>query len=242
VLSKARQYTYAGERPNVKPVASIVLALTILTVGNLTYAQENSALQADTSVAESRTAILEEKVAALEMVNRVLENRVFTLEAENRNLESNFSQCRHTLHVVKTAGRKLSINMARRVVWNVSRHIAGMTGTAIPYVGAGVSVAMTAVDVQQGCESVKDLNAMNREMNLDTEDEAAVCGLSVPTKDQVIADVVSNWQAAYTNSVAWTNQNDITLPSSPALPSSAEMFRLMKAVMPTFPTLSSRPW
>jgi len=45
---------------------------------------------------------------------------------------------------------------------------------------------------------------MNREMTLDTEDESKVCGLSVPTKDQVIADVIKNWQSAYASAAVYT--------------------------------------
>jgi len=218
------------------------LAMAILAMSNWTYAQGVAAVQADIPAADPAKVILEEKVVSLEKANRALEDRVLALENHNRILAANSNHWEKTLKTARTAGRRLSFNMARRILWNVSRHIAGMAGTSIPYVGAGVSVAMTAVDVQQGCESLKELNIMNREMTLDTEDESRVCGLTVPTKDQVIADVIGNWQSAYASALAYTIPGVPSLPPAPAVPSVAEMVRLVTAVVPTFPNPVSRPW
>lgn len=224
---------------NVDRWRLFALAFAFLTMGSWTYAQEAASVQMDVPAADPAKVILEEKVVSLEKSNRALEDRVLALENHNRILAANSNHWEKSLQTARTAGRRLSANIARRVLWNVSRHIAGMAGTSIPYVGAGVSVAMTAVDVQQGCESLKELNIMNREMTLDTEDESKVCGLSVPTKDQVIADVIKNWQSAYASAAVYTIPYVPEFPPAPTVPSTAEMFRLVKAVMPTLPP---RPW
>jgi hypothetical protein len=216
---------------NVSRWRLFALAMAILAVSNWTYAQGVAA--------DLAKVILEEKVVSLEKANRALEDRVLALENHNRILAANSNHWEKSLQTARTAGRRLSFSMARRVLWNVSRRIAGIPGTSIPYIGAGVSVAMTAVDVQQGCESLKELNIMNREMTLDTEDESKVCGLTVPTKDQVIADVIGNWQSADASALAYTIPGVPSLPPVPAVPSVAEMVRLVTAVVPNLP---SRPW
>lgn len=219
-----------------RPVA---LAIVVITTVDGAYAQEATTVRADIQGADTEKTALEEKVISLEKANRALEDRVLALEGQNRALNAKADHWEKRLQIARTAGRQLSFSMARRVLWNVTRHIAGMSGTSIPYVGAGVSVAMTAVDVQQGCESLKELNVMNREMALDAEDESKVCGLSVPTKDQVIASVVSDWKSAYATARAYNIPELPPLPPAPALPSGAEMYRLVTAVVPALP---NRPW
>jgi hypothetical protein len=46
---------------------------------------------------------------------------------------------------------------------------------------------------------MKDINELNSEFDHALEDQDQVCGIEVPTKEQVLADVKENWQQAYSD-------------------------------------------
>ena len=67
------------------------------------------------------------------------------------------ARLKQTLSASQAATRKFSGNLSRRIYRNVSRHVAGMPAVAIPYVGAGVTAAMTGLDIREGCEALREL-------------------------------------------------------------------------------------
>lgn len=231
------------------------LAICLFAVSNSAHAQNAAASALSDSGAEPATASLEEKYAALEAANVELEGRVAELEKVNRDLESKAAQLQRTVLITNTAGRRLSSSLARRIPKSVSRHVSTMAGTSIPYIGVGVLVAMTALDIKDGCESLRDLNEMNRAMGLEREDESQVCAMQVPTREEVIAQVINNWRTAYVNAAAWANQYEARLPPDPprvSYPHAGELWMAVfgsnpKAVpqtlpmQPTVPTLPILP-
>lgn len=229
------------------------LVIGLFATSNFTYAQDTVATTEAAAVgvadADPAKISLEEKYAALERVNNDLEEKILALEQSNKILEKSADQLKQTVLKTKAAGRRLSSNLARRVSRNVARHVAGMAGTAIPYIGAGVSVAMTALDVKDGCESVQELNEMNRMMNLEREDESHICAIQVPTREEVIAQVINNWRSAYGNAAAWANQYETMLSPEPPIVSYSNASVLWmavfgpfpKTVLPAWPTLPASP-
>jgi hypothetical protein len=199
----------------VMPLRILVMATCIFAISDLTHAQDAAVSAACIADADPAVAGLEEKYAALEKVNMDLEGKLQELEKVNRNLDARVIQLKQTLLIADTAARRLSFNLARRVFRNVSRNVSTMAGTSIPYIGVGVSVAMTALDIKDGCESLKELNEMNRAMNLEKENESHVCTMQVPAKEEVIAQVITNWRTAYGNAAAWANQYEARLPPDP---------------------------
>lgn len=223
-----------------------VLAACIFAISNLAQAQEAATSATAIADLDPATVSLEERYAALEKVSMELEERILELEKVNRDLEARAEQLRQTVLVANTAGRKLSSNLAHRISRNVTRNVSAMAGTSIPYIGVGVLVAMTELDVRDGCEGLKELNEMNRAMGLDREDQARVCGMQVPAKDDVIAQVIHNWRTAYGNATAWANQYEARLPSDPPAVSYPHAGELWMAVFgahpkPAFQTLPTLP-
>lgn len=226
-----------------------VLAICIFVMISPSYAQDTTFSVIGNRGGGLDTVSPEERHAALEIENIELVERILELEKVNRDLEARAAQLRQTILTANSAGRRLSSNLARRISRNASRNVSAMAGTSIPYIGVGVLVAMTELDVKDGCESLKELNEMNRAMSLDREDESPVCAMKVPAKEEVIAQVIHNWRTAYGNAAAWANQYEARLPPDPpavSYPHAGELWTAVfganpKPALQTLPMLPVSP-
>jgi hypothetical protein len=203
--------------------------------GHPALAQETEA--AATGLANARAALvgLEERYTELESANREFSEKIRELEKLNKDLAAGNAQLKHTLQAGNIAAKKFSANMSRRVFRNVSRHVAAMPAVSIPYVGAGVTAAMTALDIRDGCEGLRELNEMNRAMQLDLESEAPVCSMQVGSREEIINQVIANWRTAYAVAAAWTNQYETWLSPQPVTVSPARAAELWVSVFGTLP-------
>jgi hypothetical protein len=91
---------------------------------------------------------------------------------------------------------------------------------------------------------------MNRALGLEREDESHVCAMQVPTREEVIAQVIINWRTAYANAAAWANQHEARLPPDPpsvSYPHAGELWMAVfgganpKPVLQTLPVLPTVP-
>lgn len=178
-------------------------------------ANEDSPPAATMTDTDAAGMILAEKYVALERENGELAEKLQLLEASHKELQAREQELRKKLLDLNSAGRRFSRNLSQRTFRNVSRHVAAMAGSAIPYVGAGVQVGMTRLDVRDGCDTLEDINEMIRAMGQETVDASRVCAIKVPTMDEVLAQVISNWRTAYAVAAAWSNQYEIRLPPEP---------------------------
>lgn len=63
--------------------------------------------------------------------------------------------------------------------------------------GVAVVLGVTALDLRDTCETLKDMNEVNTAFGLAPEDQTKVCGITVPTKAEVLAKAKSGWIATY---------------------------------------------
>lgn len=118
--------------------------------------------------------------------------------------------------VTDTNGR-----IARRTATAATRNASSVVAEAIPYVGIAAMLAVTAYDLKDSCDTIKDLHALDVAIDPTKEfgeQETAVCGLGVPTKDEVWQEVKSSSEEA------WISASEY-LPSLPefSLPSWREL-------------------
>lgn len=171
-----------------------------------------------------------ERRAELEREIGRLEDRFLQLEKSNQELKASNEQLRQRLRVAAVAGKGFSRSLARRTFSRVSRHIAAAGGAAVPYVGAGVLSGMIRLDVRDGCETLEELNDLNRALDLDAVETSRVCVMQVPTSEQILAQVLANWRTAYAISAAWANQHQAVLPAEPPVVPHAGANELWMAV------------
>jgi hypothetical protein len=83
--------------------------------------------------------------------------------------------------------------VAKRIAKALEANLSSMAGEAIPYVGATVIVASVGYDAYQSCEMVKELHDLDVAFNPDHAiiDSSEVCGMRVPTADELWASVKS---------------------------------------------------
>jgi hypothetical protein len=194
------------------------------------------------SLANAKAALvgLDERNTELETANRELAEKLRQQEKSNKELNASVTRLTQTLAASQAATRKFSGNLSRRVYRNVSRHVAAMPAVAIPYVGAGVTAAMTGLDIREGCEALRELNEMNRALQLEPENEAPVCSMQVGPREEIINKVLANWRTAYAVAAAWTNQYEIWLAPEPVPVEPARAIELWTAVFGGLPNPSAR--
>jgi len=87
--------------------------------------------------------------------------------------------------------------MANRSIVAATRNIASLPGESIPFLGTTLIVGVTAWDIYDYCENLKDLNVLNDVFGYQRVDQDTVCGIEVPTREEVEAKMRQNLQAAY---------------------------------------------
>ncbi len=76
---------------------------------------------------------------------------------------------------------------------------------------------VTTWDIYDFCENLKDLNELNGVFEHQLEDQDKVCGMKVPTKEQVMTEARENWQEAYRTAADQINQIKVTVPQTPPI-------------------------
>ena len=90
--------------------------------------------------------------------------------------------------------RSITQGIARRTVKNVVKNVTSVAGEAVPYLGAALVVTVTAADVSDGCENIRDVNAIVRTLEVDSIDdyESEVCGMKVPSVNEILSSIKQN--------------------------------------------------
>lgn len=216
----------------------VVLCAGLVVVGGA----QAQATDAGDRLADARAAVvaLEARYTELETAHREQENTNKELEKTNKELTAANARLKQAHASSQAAARRYSGQMARRTYRNVARHVAGMPAVAIPYVGAGVTAAMTALDIREGCEALRELNELNRAMQIEPESEAQVCAMQAGSREEIINKVLVNWRTAYAVAAAWTNQQEIWLSPDPIPVEPARAVELWSAVFGALPNPVAR--
>jgi len=110
--------------------------------------------------------------------------------------------------------------ISKRAVVTSTREVGSMAGEAMPYIGVAVIVGVTALELNDLCATLKDMNELKRAMSLEStigDDEKAVCAIKVPTKEELWETAKSSpgkaWSAARDAVPTLQEVKDIELPS-----------------------------
>ncbi len=106
----------------------------------------------------------------------------------------------------KTVEEAVALTTSRvrnRTVKLAAADLTATAGQAIPWIGVGVVVAATAYDLDMSCQTMKDMKALEQASDptaVDDGDVSQVCGMKVPTADEVWEAVKASpgqaWNAA----------------------------------------------
>ena len=117
--------------------------------------------------------------------NRKLQNRMAKLQQANGRLKGRAARLRTvTSSVVKRTATRSALAATRAVVTAPAK--------AIPYLGTAVVVGTAALEINDYCNTIRDMNEIQREITPSKtlfEDELQVCGMEVPTRDDVLNQI-----------------------------------------------------
>ena len=140
-----------------------------------------------------------------------------TLTKNNTALQEKNTRLKTESAKRSDALQKTSKRMADRSTVGATRNIASLPGEAIPLLGTALIIGVTTWDMYDFCENLKDLNKLNGVFEHQLEDQDKVCGMKVPTKEQVMDEAKRNWQKAYKTAADHINQSGWTVPEIPPI-------------------------
>lgn len=132
---------------------------------------------------------VKEKTADLDAKNKHLmatnDLQTKELSVTHAKLEANGKQAKETVSAVH-----------KRLAKGVSRNLAALPSESVPYLGLGVTLAVTSLDIYDACQTMKDFNDLLRMMDQGVENPE-LCGSKVPTMSKVMADAKTGWRDSY---------------------------------------------
>lgn len=152
------------------------------------------ALNQRVSAQEARLKALDQQHANLSKKHAELDQRHASLNKKHAELDSKH---RATLEANRkaTAATKAMASRARtRLVRNVARNTGALAAEALPALGLAVAIGVTALDVHDACEAIKDWNENLTAHDLPAQDTTTICGVRIPTKAEILSRVGSQWQ------------------------------------------------
>jgi len=102
-----------------------------------------------------------------------------------KNTKVNFKGKKVT--VAQAVGSTTS-GVKRRAAKTAAKSVSAMAFEAAPLVGAAAIVGVTTWELNDLCETAKDMDALNRALNPDETtdvDQTSVCSIAVPTREEL---------------------------------------------------------
>lgn len=156
----------------------------VLSIGGQTVADR--ALTNSPKVKLDQT--VKAKTADLDAKNRLQAKELEDVHVKNRKLAQQLDM----------NGKQAKVTVAavhQRLAKGVTRNVAALASESIPYLGLGVTLAVTSLDIYDACQTMKDFNGLLKMMG-QGEENPDLCGQKVPTVDQVLASTKAEWRSS----------------------------------------------
>ena len=127
--------------------------------------------------AERRTKELSTQVAQFKTANEKLKTDLFEL---NKTMSSH-----------KFKAKSAILNIQKRIQKNITRNLVALPSESVPAVSLGVGMVVTAMDIYDACQTMKDFNSVLVEMGEGKADQS-VCDTNIPSFTELISKVTSD--------------------------------------------------
>lgn len=118
--------------------------------------------------------------ARLAASNKTIEKKRIALEKANIQIRAENSKLKSITEERSLTAQKISKRLVARSLANATRNAASVAGEVIPVVGTAIILSVTAWDIYDACETMKDVNELNSAFGHPQEDKNKVCGMKVP--------------------------------------------------------------
>jgi hypothetical protein len=229
--------------------ASVVESITGITDVGSFASKEKAAARNVIRLAESEKKIvrLEDDLKSVSLKASKMEGKAIgsalSLErvvAEKATMEADMLALKRSKRVLfegaeialPEAVAKVTNRVKTRTAKIATADVGATFGQSIPWIGVAVVVAATGYDLKTSCDTMRDMHALEVAFNPDLANDPSVdevCGLKVPTKEEVWETVKASPGKAW--DVAVQALGD--LPDLPAVPS---------IDWPSMPDVDWTPW
>ncbi|SET69622.1 hypothetical protein SAMN05216326_1695 [Nitrosomonas marina] len=160
---------------------------------------------------------------------RDLSRKNSELSRQNRTLKEQSAGLKKRINRKSAQIKQFSKKAAARSTLAATRNLSSLSGEAIPVLGIAVIAGVTAWNVHDSCQMLKDLNELNAEFELHQhlEEKREVCGIKVPTKEEILAEMQENWIIAYEGARDAVNHAADEIPEIPELSLSVKRYWAM---------------
>ena len=134
---------------------------------------------------KDKTADFDAKNKRLAATNELQAKQLDEVNVRNRQLA-------HQLDANGKQAKATVVTVHQRLAKGVSRNVAALPAESIPYLGLGVTLAVTSLDIYDACQTMKDFNLLLRMLG-QGEENPELCGQRVPTVDQVLSSAKTEW-------------------------------------------------
>ncbi len=158
----------------------------------------------DLAAREARITQLQDEVVAGQRRVTGLSDDLARQEAKLAELrKGKIVKYRGQERLLSEAVEDTTTRVSKRTAAGAARNAGSVAAEAIPFVGVAVIVGVTAWDLKDSCDTIRDLHELELAFNpgLGADPEATeVCGMTVPTKEEIWQTVKSSpgkaWAAA----------------------------------------------
>ena len=100
----------------------------------------------------------------------------------------------HAKHgIAASEAKKVGKSVKQRLARGVARNVTALPAEAIPYIGIGVAISVTALDIYDACETMKEMNSLLLLLG-QGEEQSDFCGVKLPSTTEVLAKMNTDWK------------------------------------------------
>jgi len=156
--------------------------------------RRSKAVDVDTKV-KAQTASLRDRTIKAEAAHARANADLDVERVKTKRITAEFDEFKLRGQANAKALKEVAGTVGNRLAKGVARNTASIPAESIPYVGIGVILSMTALDIHDACSTMKDINGLLRMLG-QGEENPDVCGKKLPTREEVMASLKTNWKSS----------------------------------------------
>ncbi len=191
---------------------------------------------------KAATSLLAKENASLIASNTTLKKSYAGLEQSHLALKAKHADLENLSRKRAMATRTFTERLTKRTARNISINAASVGAEAIPFAGAAIVVGVTAMDIKDACDTMKDLNTLNvSDFGQEGVDHNKVCGMEYPKMEEIKTGLQKNWRSVYqTASNTLREAGDAMTPQEPILPSWGNTKGILCEMFSSIPGICSK--
>ncbi len=117
------------------------------------------------------------------------------LRTQQRRTAESLGTLQRAQAAQSTRAKAIAASVNRRLAKGVARNTAAIPAESVPYVGIGVTLSVTALDIHDACQTMAEINDLLKLLN-QGEERADFCATRLPTVAQVVQRLKTDWRSS----------------------------------------------